>query len=118
MLEGKILRASPSGTLVRADKRHIAFTQCDDVLFVVVEGKKLAEAPNAALVERVIRGAPLPPKLFQTGRRALRRIDHHVEEVAATWARQFARVQLESRATLRRVTAEVNHAGESQGNIL
>jgi len=56
MLGVKILDTGRTRTPGQAVQRRVAFAQRDDMLFVFGIGnvrKKFAEAPNAALVERI-----------------------------------------------------------------
>jgi len=69
MLGVKILDIGGAGAARQAVERRVAFAQGDGVLLEIGNvGKKFAEAPDSALVERMARGAAAEPKSLQGGR--------------------------------------------------
>ncbi len=48
----------------RVQQRRVAFAKRDDLMVMAIERQQFAIAPDAALVERVVRGAAFAPGLF------------------------------------------------------
>ena len=64
MLGLKMIDTGSMGATRQAVKRRVAFAQGNDVLFRNLR-KKLAEAPDAALVEGMARGAAAEPESLE-----------------------------------------------------
>src|ERR1035437_5846512 len=67
-------------------QRCAAFSQCDHAREVVQKGNELAIAPDAALIQRGVRGAAPPPQSFQLIGGLRRLAVHRFQQTAAVRA--------------------------------
>src|SRR5262249_34627233 len=74
------------GGLRRGEQRRASFAQRDRASVVIQERNELPIAPDAALIERRVRRAPLKPQLLQLIRSLRRPAVHRFQQAAASGA--------------------------------